>query len=385
MREDSVVEIESHVIPTAGPLADQTSIIELPAHEDFDQFIGKLVGFLRERGPGGLGAVFAPLLAERNSVLAQELSNTGAAILENYDRLLMTALSKRYDSLDAALSQTSFAVAEIDGLGFISYANDALKKLLPDAVGRDFSALFGPRSRDVRTALATNRRQTLRLDLHRGNLPSVHLRGEIGPLTDEFARSGAYALLLGVEGEEARFDTLPDGILRLDPDGKIVFANRRAEDIIGASRDELQGRQAASLFGACDLADTSSQTIADWLQSPDGRRNNAELLPLSGGTTPVRITVAPSFDTAASRAGAIVTIVPIAEELVRTQLQQLLSVPNCEPEELVRGVMEAVRRIVPYDLATFGVYTEDLNYHKTLVVHPRPDWKWTTAWFSLAE
>jgi PAS domain S-box-containing protein len=269
----------------------------------------------------------------------------------------MTALSRRYDSLDAALSQTNFAVAEIDGLGLISYANDALEKLLPNAVGRDFSALFGPRSGDVKAALTSNRRETLRLDLHRGNLPSVHLRGEIGPLTDELSRSGAYALLLGVEGEEARFDTLPDGILRLDPDGKIVFANRRAEEIVGASRAKLRGQQAASLFETSDLGNSSSRTIADWLKSPDGHRDRAELVPLNGkAPIPVRLTVAPSFDTAESRAGAIVTIVPIAEELVQTRLQQLLSIPDCALEDLVRGVMETVQSIVPYDLATFGVY-----------------------------
>jgi PAS domain S-box-containing protein len=377
--EDNMVGIESHVIPAAGPLA-----IGPTPHEEFDQVIRKLVGSLRERCPGGLGAVFAPLLVERNKALAGELSSDGARILESYDRLIMTALSKRYDSLDTALSRTSFAVAEIDGLGIISYANDALEKLLPDAIGRDFATLFGARSGDVRAALTNNRRETLRLDLHRGNLPSVHMRGEIGPLIDEFARSGAYALLLGVEGEEARFDTLPDGILRLDPEGKIVFANRRAEEIVKANRAELRGQQAASLFATSDLGDNSSRTIANWLKSPDGHRDRAELVPLDGSASiPVRITVAPSFDTAESRAGAIVTIVPIAEELVQTRLQQLLSIPNCEPEQLVRGVIEAVQGIAPYDLATFGVYTEDMRYHKTLVVHPRPDWTWTTAWFSL--
>ena len=320
---------------------------------------------MRERNPGGLKQVLAPLLAERNGALAQELSGDAEELLKWYDRLIMDALSKRYDSLDAAVSVTSFAIAEIDGVGLISYANDALKKLLPDALGLDFAALFGPRSHDVRSAIADHRRETLRLDLHRGNLPSVHLHGEIGPLTDELSRSGAYALLLGVEGEEARFNTLPDGILRLDPEGKVVFANRRAEHLIGASRNELQGQQAASLFRACDDTDNTSQNIADWLRSPDGRRSRVDLLALNGGTTPVRITVAPSFDTADSHAGAIVTIVPITDELVKTELQQLLSAPDIEPEEIVRGVMNAVGKIIPYDLATFGVYTEDLKYHKT--------------------
>jgi PAS domain S-box-containing protein len=374
-----VVEIEGHVIPA---VTDRVSTIETPVRENIDKLVRGLVGSLRERAPGGLARVFAPLLAERNKSLARELSAGAIKTLEEYDKLIVSALSLRYDTLDTALSHTSFSVAEIDGLGVISYANDALKKLLPDAVGRDFASLFGPRSSDVRAALAVQKRETLRLDLHRGNLPSIHLRGEFGPLADEFRRPGAYALLLGVEGEEARFDTLPDGILRLDPDGNIVFANRRAESLIGATRNELQGRQAAPLFGDCDH---SSNTIADWLKSPDGRKNTVELRSLNGSTTPVRITVAPSFDTAESRAGAIITIVTIVEELVRTELQQLLGVPNYEPEQLVLGVMEAVRRIVPYDLATFGVYTEDMRYHKTLVVNPQPEWTWTTAWFSLGE
>lgn len=319
-------------------------------------------------------------MAKRDEALVRELSAVGIKILKKYDDLIWNALSTRYDALDAALVRTSFAVAEIDGVGIISYANDALRALLPDAVGRDFASLFGPRSADVRAALSAQELQSLRLDLHRGNQPSIHLRGEIGPLTDEFGRRGAYALLLGVKAEEARFDTLPDGILRLDPEGNIVFANQRAEQLIGASRTELQGRQAASFF-----SDYERNAFADWFKSPDGRKEKAELISLTGQTTLVRMTVAPSFDTADSCSGAIITIAPIAEELVRAELQQVLSVPDYKPEDLILGVMEAVRKIVPYDLATFGVYTEDMRYHKTLVVHPKPQWEWTTAWFSLGE
>lgn len=32
--------------------------------------------------------------------------------------------------------------------------------------------------------------------------------------------------------------------------------------------------------------------------------------------------------------------------------------------------MHALKRIIPYDLATFGVYIDDMNYHNTLVVDP---------------
>jgi PAS domain S-box-containing protein len=359
------------------------SLKKLGSDREFARKVERLVGILRERDPGGLRQVLAPVLAERNHALANQLSHGGVAILDYYDRLILTVLSMRYDALDTAVTETTFAVAEIDGVGLISYANPALQDMLPEALGRDFATLFGPRSRDVGDALLSNRRETLRLDLHRGNLPSVRLRGEIGPLVDEHNRRGAYALLFGLDGEEARFDAQPEGILQLDPDGKVVFANRRAKEMIGATQEELRGREAASLFSTSGSIGRPPP-IADWLRSADGHRELAELARLDGGgATPVRVTVTPSFDTAESRAGAILTIVSIANELVRVDLQGLLGVPNSEPENLISGVMDAVRRVIPYDLATFGIYTDDMRYHKTLVVRPPPKWTWTTAWFPL--
>jgi PAS domain S-box-containing protein len=351
--------------------------------EGFQTLIRQLVGLFRERRTEGLLAVLAPILDERNRALSGELSDDGERTLKNYDRLILAALAKRYDALDMAISQTSIAVAEIDGAGLISYANEALKSMMSDAMGRDFASLFGPRSRDVRDALASGRRESLRLDLQRGTLSSVHLRGEIGPLGDEFDRSGAYALLLDVEGETARFDALPDGILRLDSEGRVVFANKRAKEMFGDRNDLLLGRPVGELF---ENRTEAPSPIDHWAQSADGHKELTEILPFDGrGALPIRLTVVPSFDTAESRSGWVLTVVPIAGELAQAEMQRLLSTPDCEPEALVRGIMHAIRRVLPYDLATFGVYTADMKYHNTLVVHPQPDWSWTTAWFSLGD
>ena len=91
----------------------------------------------------------------------------------------------------------------------------------------------------------------------------------------------------------------------------------------------------------------------------------------------------PSFDTSERHAGAILTLSPAGEDLARAEIQRLLGLSNCEPEDLVRGVMDAIGHVVPFDAATFGIYTEDLRHFQTLVVHPQPDWEWTTASFPL--
>jgi PAS domain-containing protein len=360
-------------IETHGPI---------PQIEPWKQ-VGPLVGLLRERRASGIAGVLAPIFAERNVALSNELSQAGAEILAAYDELILATLSTRYDALDLAASQSNFAVAEIDGDGAISYANRALMDLLPDALGRDFAALFGSRSQDVRKALISKKPRTLRLDLQRNNLPSVHLRGEMGPLSDEKDRVGAYALLLAVDGEQARFDALPDGILRLDQDGNVVFANKAAKELLGDSGGMLLGRFVDELFEFDGGANYPS-SIARWVQSSDGLKEPAITRPLDGrDTEPVRLTIVPSFDSPESRSGWVLTIVKTAKEQVQVELQRLLSIPDGEPEHLIRGIMQAIQSILPYEMATFIVYTNDLKFCKTLVVHPQPDWPWTTAWFPL--
>jgi PAS domain-containing protein len=379
-----MVDFETELAQSVRELPSDTSIPWLKniSEETFRETVRRLVGLLRERRPAGLADALAPIFAERNHVLSNELSSDGKAILEDYDRLLLTALTMRYDALDAAVRETSFAVAEIDSVGRISYANKALTKIVPDAISRDFAALFGPRSKDVTGALSDAKRDSLRLDLHRGNLPVVNLRGEIGPLSDEYSRLGAYALLLDVEGELARFDALPDGILRLDHEGNVVFANTVAKKIFGDPGTLLRGRSVSGLFRV-DSSIEETPAIERWL-SANGHKEMTEAQPLDDRPAiPVRLTIVPSFDTAESRSGWVLTIVPIARELAQTEMQRLLSVPELEPEALVRGIVQAIQKIIPYDLATFGVYTEDMEYHNTLVVHPQPAWAWTTAWFPL--
>ena len=349
------------------------------------ELVRRLVGRLRERRADGVCGVLSELIAERDQAITDGLSRKAAAALAKYDQLMMTVLTMRYDAIDRAVRETGFGVAEIDGEGLISYANDAMARMVPDPVGREFATLFGPRAHHITQALSDGRRETLRLDLYHDEGPSTQLRGEISPLSDEHERGGAYALLLGLDGEEARLDASPDAILRVDADGKVMFANVRAEQLLGASRADLSGRLAVSLFAA--ETSGAASPIGDCLRSADCEPQDAQLLPVDGrGAFPVRVTIVPFFDTAVTWVGATLTFVPTARERARHALQQLLYMSDCEPECLVRGVMAAIRGVIPFDLATFGIFTDDMNYHRTLVVysHPEPpDWEWTTAWFPL--
>ena len=212
-----------------------------------DQLIREVVSQLRDR-TGGIAQILKPLLEMRDRNVQEARPNEVLQTLHLNDQLLLEVLSRRYDEFDRAVRDSILSFAEIDGEGLISYANAALSTLVPDAVGMNFAALFGPRAEEVRRAFTAGEKTSLRLDLsHSGQLP-VQLRGELGPLLDEHGRRGAYALLLGEQAEERRLDASPDAVLRLDNRGVILFANRQAERLLGTSREDLMGRSAKTFF-----------------------------------------------------------------------------------------------------------------------------------------
>jgi PAS domain S-box-containing protein len=353
-------------------------------HDDrLIDLVRPLVGRFRERTPDGLRGILSHFLAERDSALSKHISHAGREHLQYYDELIFTALSLRYDALDFAVAESGFAIAEIDGEGRISYANPALQRILPDALGLDFASLFGQRADDVRAALSSGRRETLRLDLEWGDALPVHFSSEICPLRDEFRRGGAYALLLDLDGEDARFDAAPYGILRLDPTGTVRFANKEAEEMFGLSREALVGRPAEDLFGGG--GDTKSKAVmAEWLASERGLETAVDLLPVDGrAPTPVRVTVTPWFDNSVSRAGALISFWSRVKEIALAKINKLIGAERLAPESLVEEVIKAVGPVVPFDFATFGLFADDMRHHQTIVLYPKPKWKWTTGWFQI--
>lgn len=358
--------------------------LDVAVADDADRVICSLVGRLRERRPGGVRGVLESLFTERDQALDGKLSAEASTILKKYETLMLTALSTRYDALDSALVETSFAVAEIDGEGVISYANDALLELVPEAVGKPFAPLFGLRGDDVRKAVESEERETLWLDLTRDNHPRIHLRGEIGPLRDELGRSGAYALLLSLTDEEARLESAPYGILRVDVGGIVAFANREAEKLFGRPRSELVGLAADSLFRRTEEAGESASP-EPW-QSLVAREITTDALRRDGSdSVPVRVAVLPSLEEKTGMyAGALLAVRPRAKELATAEINRLLTDASMESEDLVRGVMAAIRPILPFDFATFSLLAQDMKHSLTGVVFPEPKkWQWTTAWFPL--
>jgi PAS domain-containing protein len=368
-------------------IATSPNIYSLPAialASEPNELSREVVRRLRARSMG-LRQAIDPLVTAQREFLAEVARNepkteTTVPSLLAFQERIMETLADRYDPLDVAVRESEIPFVEIDGAGCISYANEAFARHVIQPLGRDFSSLFGPRSGHVKQALTRGSNISLRLELCENGSPT-QFRAEIGPLRDENGKVGAYGMLLSLRAEELRLETAQTGNIRVNLAGTVVFANPKAQTMLGLPRNQLLGRPASAFFRS--VASGRADRVALWLRSTAARTENVNLTgEAKDPPRLVRCEVLPYYDDQGSRAGILITFRSIVEEMAQQELQRLFFAES-DPLKLIRGVMKAVRAVIPYDVATFGIYTEDMKYFRTLVVEPEPDWHWGTRWFEI--
>jgi PAS domain-containing protein len=341
----------------------------------------EIISKLQDRNVGIQNAL-APLLEEYHRVLASNdgISPSVAETLRVLQQALLDVLSLRYDALDAAVRDSVIPFTEINGEGYVSYANDAFTRLVPEARGQAFAPLFEARASDVMQALSLSRSSSLRVDLWvDGHLQQF--RAEIGPLRDEAGAKGNYALLLAQRAEEMRQDTAVDGIVRIDMLGTIRFANTKARELFNWPDEQPIGQPLATLFRSD--AQHSGDPVSRWIAAGRGLTDTVQLVQHHDRPSPVRVSVMPNFDDQGRQSGLLINFCSLSEETAREKLKSLLSV-HADPTTVIREAIRTLRVAVPNDMATFGVYSEDMRYFRALIVDPEPDWEWSTRWFEVA-
>jgi PAS domain-containing protein len=336
---------------------------------------------LRERSTGLRYAV-APLLHEFDRLLGlgDNLPDSNLDGLRRGYEMLLDVVAERYDALDAAVRESEIPFAEIDGTGHIRYANDAFDTLITQANGQHFATLFKDRAADVQQALDLGRNGSLRVDLLRNDRPQ-QFRLEVGLLRDEDGAPGNYALLLSQRAEELRQEAALDGIVRTDMAGVIKFANPKAERLLNLASGGLIGMRLADLFTADPEGERDP--TSGWLAASQGVTGVVQLRAVAGEQPrPMRVSVMPNFDEPGRQSGLLINFCSLPEETARAKLQSLLTLHR-DPAVVIHEAIRTLRAAVPSDMATFGIYSDDMRQFRALIVDPEPTWPWSTRWFEV--
>jgi signal transduction histidine kinase len=184
---------------------------------------------------------------------------------------------------------------------------------------------------------------------------------EFEPVFTAFARmaadvrAGQDALEAARQRTEAVLATVPTGVLAVDPDGRVILANRSAKDMLG---DPLPaGRSVAEIaegeWGALARIAIHPAMASESEFEAGGRRYSAQVTPLEGGNGSV---VALNDVTVAMRAARVLAWADVANQVahaiknpltpLRLGVQHLRRVREQRPHEFDTALEETTERLL---------------------------------------
>ncbi len=259
--------------------------------------------------------------------------------------------------------------------GSIVSANAAFGRIAPDPIGLELAGVFrldraGPPSS---------------LDGARG---SYSLDGCDVPVlltVMEQPESAGTAMVVVQDGrpfrdaEDARFGLLPYGVVRLSRGGSISYANDVARDLLGmrvAGRDDAE-------FALLFDEGSRPRVRAAVARAAGGDPNET----LSAGARPfgsqaLRVTISPDLGPGGIVLGAVAVVRSVEIEAARDRIRKVVVTPGSWRERL-DAMLEVVSDLVPFDLATFGIYGEGCTLFRAAHVAPATALPWPHRWMRL--
>jgi PAS domain S-box-containing protein len=299
------------------------------------------------------------------------------------DRTVEECLERTIVAHEKFFDNTLHAFCEFDPSGLITFANAKMMEWAPNSVGKELAGFFGKMAPDVRKALAAkdNRR------LHQFEL--VHGSSRYSVLV-EFARieakgpTSGYALLVDlselVDAEHKALEESPYGMLKLDPNYRIVYANKRALGFIERTADEVIGRDAADFVSD---RQSRNEVKRQRVQRSAGHGSGYPVVierPKSGKTMHLWVTAVPSFNTSGEINGVLTALQPRDQEVARAEIAHLLATKT-DYRALFEGVMKVVGRFIEFDWVDLALYTKKGDYAATLCRLPEASLDYPIRWW----
>jgi hypothetical protein len=97
---------------------------------------------------------------------------------------------------------------------------------------------------------------------------------------------------------------------------------------------------------------------------------------------PARVSATLYIEASNRSAGLLVIFARIDEDLARQELKRIL-LEEADPQRIIEAALTTTGGVVPFDMASFGIYDDRCTFWRGLSIVPRPDWEWSTRWFPI--
>lgn len=179
--------------------------------------------------------------------------------------------------------------------------------------------------------------------------------------------------------EERRFDVTPYPVLRLSVDGLILFANRAAEQKLGAN---LLNRSLPDFFPEVARAELTRSLATNPRDSQEFDLPAPDSVKIAGEAKEVRLYLMPDLGPANYLIGRVGVISWDPYESFRDRINQAVNRAGGWVDAF-REMLDVLREAVPHDRAFFGVLGEEGTRFRITLVHPSPDPPWPRRWINV--
>lgn len=278
---------------------------------------------------------------------------------------------------------------QVDRAGRIVYANPPFRRLTgaEDPVGKPLESFFDRfQESAVTAALRGSKPELLPLRIRTADGRDLLVGAEIGPLTFGGENCGGYAGLVDISGPmeiQARiFDQSPLGIIRINRNREFTYANPAVLRMLGA--EMVIGRHVREIFDEANYAKVeqelllrlkgfSSQYEVDFKRLSDGR------------SLPVMLAAMPEYDLQGNVIGAVSIARSVLLERTASRIHERIKTLH-EAPRILQAVAEEVARVLPFDLFTVAVYSEDRRHSRTFYSSQQANsWETLRRWWMLSE
>lgn len=331
-------------------------------------------------------------LVERSTLFAALTDAEDTGLSRSLDREEITQISQLLDDLtgivlarsaavyEQVVRQSERAFCQIDKAGNISYVNSAMRNLCPDEAlfGRPFLTLFAEKCHsEIKQSLTPHAEtspafQAVTLLSKTGD--EITLGAEIAPLIVNGEHIGGYARMVDITAPNRDMaqimEHLPMGIIRIDTERTIMYINKRARDLAGAT-EEILGKSVDLLFPPGKSRDTLNRELKNRFESglsseyPVDIRHQKEnrLVPIMIASTPVR-----------DAHGKVVGSMALIRSTEMDQAVDRVNTAIVEAETtdtLLETVCNEVHNVCPNALLVISQYSRRLNHSRTIYVYPK--------------
>ena len=378
--------LENTSILSSGGNSPATLLENLPTRDNYDSLVGKLVSHLLEPNYSITDLLHDAAVTKKKFASAGMPVEQLASRWSQLDRTVEECLQRTLVAHEKFIENTFHAFCEFDPAGIITFANAKLLEWAPNCIGKELAGLFGKMAPDVRKALsAKGKRRPYQFELDSG-ASRYSVLVEFGRIKAKGPTSG-YALLVDmseiVGAERKALESAPYGMLKLDPQFRIVYANKHALDMIERTADELVGRDPVDFVSDPDSRREVMRQRKQRVTGQGGQYDVSIVRLKSGTTANLRVTGVPSFNTSGEINGILTALQPIDYEVARSRIAQLVATQT-DYRALFEGIATIVREFVPFDWADLSLYTRKGDYAMSFCRWPEKRSDYPIRWWPIA-